>query len=111
LIFRRQNSRQIQIGEEQSVLYKRPKRIYNHNPLNYLNNVEYFREIGAENKNTYFVYPTNFSECLSFDKFMWEKMLETDRQTDRQARNDNRSSCVHLTRYITKVTDSYTHKK
>ena len=84
----RQNSRLIKIGE-QRVPYKRPKCIYNHNHnhnhnhnlLNYLNNEKYFREISAGNKNTYFVYPTKFSECLSFDKFVWKTCY---RQTDRQ---------------------------
>jgi len=34
----------IKLGEEQRVLYKRSMYIYNHNPLNYLNNKKYFRD-------------------------------------------------------------------
>ena len=54
----------IKLGEEQRVLYKRPMYIYNHNPLNYLNNEEYIGESSEENQNTYFIYPTKFSKCL-----------------------------------------------
>jgi len=79
LKFCRQNSRLIEIGEEQRVLYKRPKCIYNHNPPNYLNNVEYFRESSEENQNTIFL--SNKFLRYSFFWYVCVEKILRDRQT------------------------------
>jgi hypothetical protein len=74
--------------------------IYNHNPLNYLNNEEYFGESSEENQNTYFIYPTNFSKCLNLIS-----LCEANVRV-RQATDGNTRDWMHFTRYITKITDT-----
>ena len=77
--------------------------IYNHNPLNYLNNEKYFRDSSGENQNKYFMYPTNFPKCLKLIR-----ICETSVKC-RQATDGNTRRWMHFTRYITKVTDTNTH--
>ena len=77
--------------------------IYNHNPHNYLNNEKYFRESSGENQNTYFIYPTNFSKCLNLMS-LCEANVRVRQTTDGNARG-----WMHIARFISKVTDTYTH--